>query len=127
MSIKERLSARILRVREYKQNVSICRHMKNAFYETRKNITATVEPLSVGGVLACIKVCYTYSLPSSTDTGDDIHSHIEYCSCFDDDGCTMFGCPYYRRNVKYKKQQILLQKAISEKRASFRRMFERIK
>ena len=127
MNIKKKFNTRLARIREYGRNISRCDDIASSLMESEKNITAFIGPTDNDRIMACIKTYYTFVKTGNIVNVGDVHIITRYCPCFYDEHCAMYGCPYHNRNMKYKEQQSLLQQATNEKRASFRRMFQRIK
>ena len=127
MPIKDRFNTRLKRIQEYKQRVSFCDDVRHNVMEYEKNITAYIGPTDNDRRMVCIKTYYTFVNSINMVPSDDVHIITRYCPCFNDERCTMYGCPYHYRNMKYKEMQSLLQKARIDKKASFKRIFGRIK
>ena len=128
MTLKERFGIRISRIKEYKQQVALCRAMGRRAAELKKNITVMTNADDVDERFACIKTYETYA-PATTmaDVGENVYSHIKYCKNFDGGKCQMVDCPYYYRNKQYEDQVSLLRRAMVDRQVAFQQIFARIK
>ena len=130
MNAKSRLVARLSRIQDWTNNIRSCRNMEKRVRYAQDKITALVDADNLKETTACIVQHYMY-VPHNTSVGaatdPDVVFQVRYCPCFKDENCTMYGCPYHYRNMKYKQEKSLQENAIAERRASFRRIFERIK
>ena len=127
MTIKEKFKERIARIKEYSRMVNQYREMLRAVDVAEQSITHYCDN-KVDGVQACIKSYYTYMpVLSACEANDDVRWVDKHCKYFGEDGCKMpVGytlCPYWKSNVNYQKQKMLLKQALVDKEKAFSRIF----
>lgn len=127
MSLKEKINKKRSQIKDYKAAVAYYREVLEKFRQAEKEITVHVEEEQVANTVACIKN-YLIELPEDLfDAGEKEYPETTKCPHFHEKPCLVYDCPFQKKNMEYRNQQLLLSQARNSKQAALRVLFQRIR
>ncbi|MBO7066650.1 MAG: hypothetical protein J6W40_03450 [Alphaproteobacteria bacterium] len=133
MTIRERYNIRIARWKEYKACAAYYRDVKKILAQAEEEITAILDENQVDDTYACIKRYPKNVIETDLFEIDDKRWNVygkwqtKHCHRFQEKPCSIFNCPYYVQNRRYRNMQLLLEHARSNKDYARKQVFAKIK
>lgn len=128
MTIKEKLNIKAALIKDYTKQIHICRDLKRAIDEKRKELMVVVGSKQEEDKNICIKMyCSDLSDLSDYDRDHRFYTYEKECVWLKKTPCPLYGCPYHAKNRQYKEMQIALMDAQKNKKVLFNKIFQRIR